>query len=67
MPKKGKDVGNLVQACLSGETKNALAILKKGTPIDACDAQGNHALVAACCGGHLELVKDARALVQRLA
>eukprot|EP01048_Picozoa_sp_COSAG05_P030949 COSAG05_NODE_11028_length_534_cov_0.951724_1_plen_92_part_01 len=66
MPKKGKakdkapsakDIGNLIQAALSGETKNVLAMVKAGTPVEIQDAQGNHALGAACCGGHIELVK----------
>ena len=71
MPKKGKakakvpsakDIGALIQAALSGETKNVLAMLKSGIAIETQDAQGNHALGAACCGGHLELVEQLLAL-----
>jgi hypothetical protein len=61
--KQEKQIPELVQAALSGETKNVLAMLKKGgLPIEVADSQGNHALGAASCGGHLELVK---ALVEK--
>jgi ankyrin repeat protein len=65
MPKKNKsapsakEVGALVQAALSGESGNVLAMLKRGgMAVDAQDSAGNHALGAACCGGHLDLVKQ---------
>lgn len=56
-PPSSTEINTLVQACLAGETANALAILKRGAPVDAQDSAGNHALGAASCGGHVELVK----------
>ena len=57
MAKKKKADAALIQAALSGERKQVLAMLSKHD-IAAVDANGNHVLVAAACGGHLELVKE---------
>ena len=55
--KKKKADAALIQAALSGEKSQVIAMLKKHD-VAAVDAQGNHVLVAAACGGHLELVKE---------
>lgn len=56
-PKKTKADAALIQSSLSGETKAVLSMLEKQFDVSACDAQGNHPLGAAACGGHLELVQ----------
>ena len=57
MAKKKKADAALIQAALSGERNQVIAMLKKHD-VAAVDAQGNHVLVAAACGGHLALVKE---------
>ena len=59
MPKpSADDIGVLIQNSLSGETEKVVKQLTKGklVNVDTCDAQGNHPLLAAACGGHLALV-----------
>ena len=63
MGKKTKADAALIQAALSGETRQVLAMLSN-FDVSACDGQGNHPLGAAACGGALDLV---RALCERSA
>ena len=53
MPAAGTQI---VQAALQGKRDTVVALLDGGLAVDATDAAGNHALGAACCGGHHALV-----------
>ena len=56
MGRKAKADAALIQAALSGEQNNVLAMLNQ-FDIAASDAEGNNPLIAAACGGHLSLVE----------
>ena len=47
----------MVQACFSGDLEAAQKLLQEGVPVNATDKDQNTGLGAACCGGHLPLVR----------
>ncbi|KAJ1638890.1 ankyrin repeat-containing domain protein [Pavlovales sp. CCMP2436] len=48
----------LVAAGLAGDLTILVRLLNDGCSVAAQDASGNHALGAACCGGHAEVVAE---------
>ena len=50
--KKTKAEASLIKASLDGELRQVIAMLEQ-FDVGASDAQGNHPLGAAACGGHL--------------
>jgi uncharacterized protein len=52
-----KNVSDLVEAAGKGDNKTLIALVEKGTPVNAVDQYGHTALSESCWNGHTETVK----------
>ena len=63
--KRVKQATELVAAAIGGDAPTCDALLRAGADVAAQDAQGNHALGAAACGGHAAVVARLLAAARR--